>query len=103
MSQKSTRSPAWIAFPVPAKSGKDPADRLLPPQAAGMSCYSVAEEIMPGRADFLVEQRGFELLTSPRCVRECLALAKEFEAQTAVSETSAGKTREYQSSLRGGD
>ena len=30
----------------------DPADRLLPPQAAGMSCYSVAEAIMPGRADF---------------------------------------------------
>ena len=24
-----------------------PADRLLPPQAAGMSCYSAAEEIMP--------------------------------------------------------
>jgi hypothetical protein len=39
---------------------KDPAHPLLPPQAAGMSCYSVAEEIMPGRADYLVEQRGFE-------------------------------------------
>jgi hypothetical protein len=25
-----------------------------------MSCYSVAEEIMRGRADFLVELRGFE-------------------------------------------
>jgi hypothetical protein len=24
----------------------------------GMSCYSVAEEIMPGRTDYLVEQRG---------------------------------------------
>ena len=34
----------------------------MPPQAAGMSCYSVAEEIMPGRADFLVELRGFELM-----------------------------------------
>jgi hypothetical protein len=30
---------------------------------AGMSCHSVAEEIMPGRADYLVEQRGFK----PRC------------------------------------
>jgi hypothetical protein len=39
---------------------KDSADRLTPPQAAGMSCYSVAEEIIPGRADFLVELRGFE-------------------------------------------
>ena len=36
------------------------ADRLLSPQIADMSCYSVAEEIMPGRADFLVEQRGFK-------------------------------------------
>jgi hypothetical protein len=27
----------------------------------GMSCYSVAEEIMPGRTDYLVEQRGFKL------------------------------------------
>jgi hypothetical protein len=35
----------------------------MPPQAAGMSRYPVAEEIMPGRADFLVELRGFE----PRC------------------------------------
>jgi hypothetical protein len=26
----------------------------MPPQAAGMSRYPVAEEIMPGRADFLV-------------------------------------------------
>ena len=25
---------------------------------AGMSCYSVAEEIMPGRADFLVGRAG---------------------------------------------
>jgi hypothetical protein len=25
-----------------------------------MSCYSVAYEIMPGRADYLVERRGFE-------------------------------------------
>jgi len=41
---------------------KDSVDRLLPPQAAGMSCYSVAEEIMPGRADFLVERRGFKLM-----------------------------------------
>jgi hypothetical protein len=29
-----------------------------------MSYYSMAEEIMPGRADYLVEQRGFEPLTS---------------------------------------
>ena len=33
---------------------KDSADRLLPPQAAGMSCYSVAEEITSICADFLV-------------------------------------------------
>ena len=26
----------------------------------GMSCYSVAEEIMPGRADYLVELKGFK-------------------------------------------
>ena len=39
---------------------KDSADRLMPPQAAGMSCYSVAEEITPVRADFLVELRGFK-------------------------------------------
>jgi hypothetical protein len=32
----------------------DPADRLPPPQAAGMSCYSVAEEITSICADFLV-------------------------------------------------
>ena len=43
---------------------KDSADQLLPPQAAGMSCYSVAEEITPVCADYLVELRGFELLTS---------------------------------------
>jgi hypothetical protein len=30
------------------------------PQAAGMSCYSVAEEITSVRGDFLVELRGFE-------------------------------------------
>jgi hypothetical protein len=33
------------------------------PQAAGMSCSSVAEEITSICADFLVELRGFE----PRC------------------------------------
>ena len=36
----------------------------MPPQAAGMSCYSVAEEITSVCADFLVERRGFEPLTS---------------------------------------
>lgn len=36
----------------------------MPPQAAGMSCYSVAEEIMPRSAGYLVELRGFEPLTS---------------------------------------
>jgi hypothetical protein len=35
-------------------SGKDSADRLMPPQAAGMSCYSMAEEITPVCADYLV-------------------------------------------------
>jgi hypothetical protein len=29
-----------------------------------MSCYSATEEITPERADFLVERRGFEPLTS---------------------------------------
>jgi hypothetical protein len=29
-----------------------------------MSCYSVAEEITPRRADYLVDRRGFEPLTS---------------------------------------
>ena len=29
-----------------------------------MSCYSVVEEIMPRGADYLVELRGFEPLTS---------------------------------------
>ena len=42
----------------------DPADRLPSPQAAGMSCYSVAEEITSICADFLVELRGFEPLIS---------------------------------------
>src|SRR5271166_1231027 len=42
---------------------KDSADRLLPPQAAGMSCSSVAAEIMPGRADCLVGDAGIELMT----------------------------------------
>jgi hypothetical protein len=36
----------------------------MPPQAAGMSCYSMAEEIIPGRADYLVELRGFEAVNS---------------------------------------
>ena len=34
------------------------ADRLLPPQVAEMSCYSVAEEITSVCADYLVELRG---------------------------------------------
>ena len=33
------------------------------PQAAGMSCYSVAEEITSVRGDYLVELRGFKPLT----------------------------------------
>jgi hypothetical protein len=36
----------------------------MPPQAAGMSCYSVAVENTPVCADFLVERRGFEPVTS---------------------------------------
>ena len=36
----------------------DPADRPPPPQAAEISCYSVAEEIMSICVDFLVELRG---------------------------------------------
>ncbi len=46
-----------------AASRADPsADRLLPPKAAGMSCYSVAEKIVSGRADCMVERRGFKLM-----------------------------------------
>jgi hypothetical protein len=54
----------------------------------------VAEEIMPGRADYLVERRGFEPRTSQRCVREYLAFAKKFEAKAPVWKTSAGKLEE---------
>ena len=36
----------------------------MPPQAAGMSCYSVAEEITSICADYLVELRGFEPVIS---------------------------------------
>ena len=43
---------------------KESADRSLARQAAGMSCYSVAQEIVLGGADYLVELRGFEPLTS---------------------------------------
>ena len=39
----------------------------LAPQAAGMSCYSVAAETTPGRADYLVERRGFELMAIAAC------------------------------------
>jgi hypothetical protein len=49
-------------------------DRYSGTADRGMSCYSVAEEIMPGSADFLVEQRGFELRTPLRCIREFLAV-----------------------------
>ena len=58
--------------------GIDVADRLLPPQAAGMSCYSADEEITSICADFLVELRGFK----PRCARGCLA-AREPEPPAA--------------------
>jgi hypothetical protein len=34
----------------------------MPPQAAGRSCYSMAEEITPVCADYLVERRGFKLM-----------------------------------------
>jgi len=44
--------------------GMDMADRLLPTQAAEMSCYSADWEITSICADFLVELRGFEPLTS---------------------------------------
>src|SRR5208282_4055612 len=66
---------------------KHPADRLLPPQAAGMSCYSVAEEIMPGRADFLVERDGFEpeisLTVLPRTQSETPRTVPSEVAKTA--------------------
>jgi hypothetical protein len=44
--------------------GIDLADRLLRPQAAGMSCYSADLEITSICADFVVELRGLEPLTS---------------------------------------
>jgi hypothetical protein len=44
----------------------DSADRPMPPQAAGMSCYSVAQEITSICADFLVELRGFEPMAIAR-------------------------------------
>ena len=59
-------------------SRRDVADRLLPPQAAGMSCFSADEEITSICADFLVELRGFK----PRCARGCLA-AREPEPPAA--------------------
>ena len=44
-----------LAPPMSRRDGrKGLADRLMPPQAAGMSCYSATEEITPERADFLV-------------------------------------------------
>jgi hypothetical protein len=44
--------------------GMDMADRRLPPQALEMSRYSVDQEITSIGADFLVELRGIEPLTS---------------------------------------
>jgi hypothetical protein len=41
----------------------------MPPQAAGMSCYSVAEEITSICADYLVELRGFEPMAIAGAVR----------------------------------
>jgi hypothetical protein len=38
---------------------KDSADRLMPPQTAGMSYYSVAAEIASFCADLLVKLRDF--------------------------------------------
>jgi hypothetical protein len=44
-----------------------------------MSCYSVAEQIMLGGADYPVELRGFEPLTSAgRRVREGIAEWRRF-------------------------
>jgi hypothetical protein len=54
-----------LAPPMSRGDGrKDSADQLLPPQAAGMSCYSVRRKSRRFCADFLVELRGFEPLTS---------------------------------------
>jgi len=52
-----------------ADGRKDSTDRLMPPQAAGMSCYSVAEEITSICADYLVELRGFEPMANAGTVR----------------------------------
>jgi hypothetical protein len=59
----------------PADGRIDLADHRLPPQAAGMSCYSVADEIPPGHADYLVELRGFEPMAIAGAVRSELFLS----------------------------
>ena len=47
----------------------DSADQLLSRQAAGMSCYSVAEEIMPGRTDYRSEMDSNQRYLEPYCPR----------------------------------
>jgi hypothetical protein len=61
------------AVTVPTLTAK----RLMPPQAAGMSCYCVAEEIASICAGFLVELRGFEPLTSAMRHRRALEARRE--------------------------
>jgi hypothetical protein len=60
----SLRRPLWIVVrgrPAPFRDWISvPPSRVV---SAGMSRYSVAQEIMLGGADYLVELRGFE----PRC------------------------------------
>jgi len=56
-------------------------------QAVEMSGYSRRPELRQFRATFKPP-------TSQRCVRECLAFAKKFEAKAPVRKISAGKLEE---------
>ena len=72
------------ARPMSLGDGRtNPTDRLLPPQAAGRSCYSVAEEIMPGHVDYLAERRGFRTTNPVRCLANVRQFAYEREAMTS--------------------
>jgi hypothetical protein len=66
---KKPNYPNYLGLQVPAvRETHILTINFVAPQAAGMSCYSEAYETTPARADFLVELRGFEPLTSSgRC------------------------------------
>jgi hypothetical protein len=54
----------------------------LPPQAAGMSCYSVAEEIMPGRAAAQALRQGAVAALSPLVRRKSCGAKGDDNATT---------------------